>query len=105
MLNAAKADGKIDAKEMEKIIGRLDDDGLTREEQDFLVAEASRPGDLAAIVAAGSKRPDLAAQIYSASLLAIDIDTAAEQEYMRSLAEGLGLEREVVEFLEKRVGL
>jgi uncharacterized membrane protein YebE (DUF533 family) len=105
MINAAKADGKIDTVEMKNIIGRLDDDGLTQEEKDFLIAEAGRPSDLAAIVSAVAKRPDIAAQIYSASLLAIDIDTVAEQEYMSNLADALGLEREVVGYLEKMVGL
>jgi len=105
MINAAKADGKIDAVEMKNIIGKLDDDGLTQEEKDFLVAEAGRPSDLAAIITAAAQRPDMAVQIYSASLLAIDIDTVAEKKYMQNLADGLGLEREMVEDLEKMVGL
>lgn len=105
MINAAKADGKIDAIEMKNIIGKLDDDGLTQEEKDFLVAEAARPGNLAAIVTAAANRPDLAVQIYSASLLAIDADTVAEKKYMQDLAAGLGLEKVMVEYVEQMVGL
>jgi uncharacterized membrane protein YebE (DUF533 family) len=105
MINAAKADGKIDAVEMKNIIGKLADDGLTQEEQDFLVAEANRPSDLTSIITAATNRPDMAVQIYSASLLAIDNDTIAEKKYMQNLAKGLGLERPMVEDLEKMVGL
>ena len=105
MINAAKADGKIDAIEMKNIIGKLDDDGLTQEEKDFLVAEADRPSNLAAIVTAAANRLDMAVQIYSASLLAIDADTVAEKKYMQDLADGLGLEKVMVEYLEQMVGL
>ncbi len=105
MINAAKADGKIDAIEMKNIIGKLDDDGLTQEEKDFLISEASKPDALSEIVTAAAGRPDIGAQIYSASLLAIDIDTVVEQQYMDNLAKALGMESEVVKYLEKTVGL
>ena len=34
----------------------------------------------------------VAAQIYGASLLSIDIDTEGENNYLRRLSEGLGLD-------------
>lgn len=35
MINAAKADGRIDEAETHKIIGKLEKDGLTEEEKSF----------------------------------------------------------------------
>lgn len=61
--------------------------------------------DLGGIVAASRNSPQLAAQVYAASLLAIEVDTPAERQYLQQLAEGLGLSPEVTSQLEKTVGL
>ncbi len=105
MINAAKADGKIDQKEIEKIIGKLDDDGLTQEEKDFFIAEANKPLDLEGVVASARNQADMAAQIYGASLLAIEVDTRAEQAYMQQLASGLDLHPQVVSHIERTLGM
>ncbi len=105
MINAAKADGKIDQEEIEKIIGKLDDDGLTQEEKDFFVSEANKPQDLNGVVASAGNQPEMAAQIYAASLLAIEVDTQAEQTYMQQLASGLDLHPEVASYIERTLGM
>ncbi len=46
-----------------------------------------------------------AAQVCTDSLLASEVDTPAERQYMQQLAYGLGLPSEVVANLEKTVGL
>lgn len=105
MINAAKADGKIDNAEIQKIIGKLDDDGLTQKEKDLFVAEANKPLDLDAVVASANNKPEMAAQVYAASLLAIEMDTAAEQRYMQQLASGLGLHPQVTAHIERTLGV
>lgn len=45
-------------------------------------------------------RPELAAQIYAASLLAIKVDTQPEQQYLEQLASGLRLAPETVRHIE-----
>lgn len=105
MINAAKADGKIDQQEIEKIVGKLDDDGLTQEEKNFFVSEANKPLDLNGVVASAGGQSDMAAQIYAASLLAIEVDTRAEQQYMQHLASGLGLHPQVVSHIERTLGM
>ncbi len=105
MINAAKADGKIDKSEIDKIIGKLDDDGLEQKEKDFFISEANKPMDLAAVVLSAGNKPDMAAQIYAASMLAIEVDTAAEQKYMQSLASGLGLDAQVVAYIDRTMGI
>ncbi len=101
MLNAAKADGRIDENEVQRIIGKLDDDGLSDEEKAIFTREAETPMDTDAVIASAQGRPEIAAQIYAASLLAIQVDTPAEEEYMRQLASGLGLAPEVVSYIEQ----
>ena len=105
MINAAKADGKIDKNEIDKIIGKLDDDGLEQKEKDFFISEANKPMDLAAVVASAGNKPDMAAQIYAASMLAIEVDTAAEQKYMQKLVSGLGLNAQVVAYIDRTMGI
>ncbi len=101
MITAAKADGQIDREELQRIIGKLDDDGLTEEEKMFFQKEAEAPLDLEGVVASAAGRPEMAAQIYAASLLAIEVDTAAEQQYLERLAQGLGLAPEAVQYIEE----
>ena len=105
MINAAKADGRIDDAEIKKIIGKLQEDGLTEEEKQFFLEEASKPLDLNEVIRLADNRPELAAQIYTASLLAIEVDTPAEQQYMRQLAEGLGLDERVTGHIHQFLGM
>jgi hypothetical protein len=50
-------------------------------------------------------QPTLAAQIYAASLLAIEVDTPAEKKYLDQLEAGLGLQPEVTQRIKDMVGL
>ncbi len=65
----------------------------------------NRPMFLSMITAAAKGRPQLAAQICAASLLAIEVDTPAERQYMQQLADGLHLTPEITTHLERTVGL
>lgn len=105
MINAAKADGQIDETEVQKIIGRLDDNGLTEEEKNFFLVEARKPMDLQGIIAEAAVSQELAAEVYAASLLAIEVDTTAEQQYLQQLADGLGLPAEAVAHIHATLGV
>jgi uncharacterized membrane protein YebE (DUF533 family) len=105
MINAAKADGRIDDVEIKKIIGNLEQGGLTAEEKEFFVAEANKPMDIDSVIASAAGQPEMAAQIYAASLLAIEVDTPAEQQYMQQLAAGLGLDPQVTGHIENALGV
>ncbi len=105
MINAAKADGRMDETEMQKILGNLEQGGLTEEEKEFFLREAEKPMDIDAVIASAGNRPELAAQIYAASLLAIEVDTPAEQRYLEKLAAGLGLDSRVTDHLEQTLGV
>jgi len=105
MINAAKADGQIDRTEVEKIVGRLEKDGLTAEEKEFFTAEAAKPLDINAVIASARRDPEMAAQIYAASLLAIEVDTRAEEQYLEQLGTGLGLQSRVIDHIESTLGV
>ncbi|MFC1831828.1 tellurite resistance TerB family protein [Thermodesulfobacteriota bacterium] len=105
MINAAKADNRIDETEIEKIVGKLEQDGLTEAEKSFFMQEAKKPMDLDGVIRSAGGKPELAAQIYAASLLAIEVDTSAEKRYMQELANGLGLNSQVTGNIEGFLGM
>lgn len=87
MIQAAKADGEIDAQERARILSELDD--VSEEERAFVTAEleaAPDPTRLATEAGEGVK-----AQIYAAALMAIKVDTRAEVSYLDDLARVLDL--------------
>jgi uncharacterized membrane protein YebE (DUF533 family) len=70
MINAAKADGQIDAAEQQRILGKLEEAEADAAVQEFVRAEMSRPLDLQALFREVSN-PQMAAEVNAASLLAI----------------------------------
>jgi uncharacterized membrane protein YebE (DUF533 family) len=103
MIAAAKADGQIDDAEMERILDRLDADDVTDAERRFVLDEIRKPLDVADL-ANDVRHPAQAAEVYAASLLAIDIDSEAERAYLRTLATQLRLDPGVVSFLHQTTG-
>jgi uncharacterized membrane protein YebE (DUF533 family) len=104
MISAAKADGQIDGREMDRILGKLDEDGADQETKDFVLAEMRRPLDIDGL-AAQVEAPDLAAQVYAASLLAIEVDTPAERAYLDRLAIALQLDQATRRHVESTLGV
>lgn len=98
MVAAAKADGHIDADEREHISGKLKELNLSAEDQAFLQRELSKPVDMAGFAAAATS-VEIAADIYMASLLVIDLDHEAERAYLAQLAAVLKLPPALVEEL------
>jgi uncharacterized membrane protein YebE (DUF533 family) len=103
MISAAKADGQIDQAEMQKIVGKLSGDGVTDAEKQFVLSEMSAPIDIPGL-AAEARSPAQAAQIYAASILAIDADTDQEKQYLANLAKALGLDDATVAQLRQMTG-
>jgi uncharacterized membrane protein YebE (DUF533 family) len=102
MIAAARSDGRLDAQESQAIYQRIESLGLDPENQALLVAEMGRPVDMDAIVDSASS-PEVAAEIYIASLLAIDVDTAAEKSYLAMLAARLNIPPELATELRRQV--
>jgi len=104
MISAAKADGLVDEQEMERIGGKVGRDGVTPEERQLVMDELRRPLDIASL-AAEVPNPLVAAEVYAASLLAIDVDTPAEVTYLRQLAQALRLDAATVGRLHDMTGV
>ena len=102
MIAAAKADGHIDAEEQSRIFEQMGKLALDSEAKAFLMDELRAPLDVDAIARAARNKEE-AAEIYMASLLAIDPDHPAEQGYLAMLAGRLGLERDLVAHLDATV--
>jgi uncharacterized membrane protein YebE (DUF533 family) len=100
MIAAAKADGRIDAEENQRIFARLEAMDLDPQSKAFVFDELSAPLNLDAVVA-GADTPEHAAEIYAASLVAMDADTPAEKAYLQMLAARLGLEPALVEEMHR----
>ncbi len=102
MIAVARADGRLDAHESQSIFEKIQSLGLDNESQSLLVEEMSHPVDMDTIVNSATS-PEVAAEIYAASLLAVQVDTAAEKGYLAMLAARLRLPPELVEEIERQV--
>jgi uncharacterized membrane protein YebE (DUF533 family) len=91
MIAAAKSDGHIDAAEQKAIFDKLDALNLDTEAKAFVIDELRKPLDVSAVIAAATS-PELAIEIYTASVLAIDPDDPKELAYLAQLASGLKLD-------------
>ncbi len=104
MISAAKADGEVDEEEMSRIVGKIGVDGVTPEERQLVLDELRRPLDIASLVSE-VPNPLVAAEVYAASLLAIDVNTADEIAYLKRLAQALRLDAQTVARLHEMTGL
>lgn len=98
MIAAAKADGHIDEQERQRIGAQLDALDLSDDHRAFVKAELAKPLDVGE-VASSATSPERAAEIYAASLLAIDPEGAAEKGYLAMLAARLNLDPDLVAHL------
>ena len=91
LVAAAKADGHIDAREREVIEGEVSRVGADAELQQWMHAELAKPLDPAEVARAGST-PEIASEMYLASLLVADEQNFMERAYLDELARQLGLD-------------
>ncbi|MGV6848126.1 MAG: DUF533 domain-containing protein [Marinibacterium sp.] len=101
MLQAAKADGAIDEGEKKAILEVAGEDA-DADDMAMIRAELEKPVDIDALAA--DTPAELAPRVYSASLMAIRIDTQAEAQYLDRLASALGLGQADVNALHQQMG-
>ena len=104
LVAAAKADGHIDERERELIEGeftKLDND---QELQHWLHAELNKPLDPTDVARAAST-PEMAAEMYIASVMLVDEESFMEKSYLDELARQLKLEPGLKVELERQVRL
>lgn len=101
MLMAAKCDGRIDEAEKQKLLGNLGE--ITPAEKRFIEAELAAPVDVEGL--ARQVPRGLEPQVYTMSVMAIDLDSQAEARYLDALAKALGVGRDEVNHIHDRLGL
>uniref|UniRef100_UPI0018EF1141 tellurite resistance TerB family protein n=1 Tax=Paracoccus binzhouensis TaxID=2796149 RepID=UPI0018EF1141 len=101
MIQAAKSDGEIDEAEKAKLMdqfGELDD-----EERAFIREQMAAPVDAEAL--AREVPQGFGPQVYLMSLMAIEFDNRKEAEYLHTLAQHLGLDKETVNGIHQKIGV
>lgn len=100
MIQAAQADGEIDAGEREKLLGQLKDAGP--EEQAFVQQQLAAPVDIDRLVRATPKGAE--EQVYLMSIMAIQLDNQKEAEYLHRLGEAFGLSKARINEIHAELG-
>ncbi|RYZ70741.1 MAG: tellurite resistance TerB family protein [Lysobacteraceae bacterium] len=104
LVAAAKADGHIDARERQVIEGEFSRISQDAELQQWLHAELEKPLDPAE-VARSASTPEIASEMYLASLMAADEQSFMERAYLDELARQLKLDDTLKQKLEQQVRL
>ncbi|MER2497416.1 tellurite resistance TerB family protein [Vibrio neptunius] len=102
MIAAAKADGHVDAEEMQRIESTLKEAGADTGLQTVLHNELNKPLDPSEI-ARLAQSPQQASEIYLASLIVVDEQNFMEKAYLQELAKQLQLAPEVTFQLEQQL--
>lgn len=100
MIQAAKADGEIDADERKVILDHLGDAG--DEEMAFVQAALDAPLDPVAL--AEATQDHAKAQVYAAALMPVSVDTDGERRFLARLATALGLDQAKVDDIHTSMG-
>lgn len=100
MINAAKSDGRVDADEQQKIVGRLGD--VTQDEIAFVQRELQSPLDVQGF--ARSVPRGMEQQVYAMSLMAIDLDANTEAQYLHQLAQATGIDAGTANQIHEKLG-
>jgi uncharacterized membrane protein YebE (DUF533 family) len=102
LVAAAKADGHVDARERQLIEGELAKLTNDAELQRWLEAELNKPLDPADVARAATS-PEMAAEMYIASVLMVDEEHFMERAYLEELARQLKLDPALKSELEAQV--
>lgn len=99
MVAAAAADGRVDDAEQQRIIGSLRQTGMDREAEAFIADTLNNPPSIAALANA-VKDAEHAAQVYTAARIAIDVNDAREVQFLRDLADALGIDPQLAAHID-----
>jgi uncharacterized membrane protein YebE (DUF533 family) len=99
MIAAAAADGRIDEKEQEKILGGLKQADLGGAAQQFLTREIKNPATVDDLANAVSS-PEESVQVYTAARIAVDPDIEEEHQFLIALANRLGIDKNLAAHID-----
>ncbi|MGB7326776.1 MAG: DUF533 domain-containing protein [Rubripirellula sp.] len=100
MVMAAQSDGKIDALEQDRILDQLQP--LDQDEIQYLRREFGRRHDVHAFIHALPQGMEY--EVYQVSLMAINLDSQLEANYLREFAKCLRIDPQVCNQIHQRCG-
>jgi uncharacterized membrane protein YebE (DUF533 family) len=101
VLQAVKCDGKLDEGEKKKLLQTLGD--ASPEEIQFVNRELAAPVDVQGLAKQVPKGQEQ--QIYTVSVMGIDLDSQAEAQYLANLATALGIGPREVNAIHAKLGI
>lgn len=101
MIQAAKADGKIDAGEKAKLVENLGD--VDPQEMAFVNEQLEAPVDVAGL--ARDVPNGMEEQVYMMSVMAIDLDQREEAQYLHQLAQSLNISQAQSNQIHEQLGV
>jgi uncharacterized membrane protein YebE (DUF533 family) len=101
MISAAKSDGEIDAEEQRKITEHLGD--VSTEELELVRQIMKEPQDLPRLIS--SVPAGMEQQVYLMSLLAINLDSKPEAQYLDQFAKGLNINEQQCNEIHAKLGV
>ena len=101
MISAAKSDGEIDAEEQRKITEHLGD--VSTEELELVRQIMKEPQDLPRLIS--SVPGGMEQQVYLMSLLAINLDSKPEAQYLDQFAKGLNINEQQCNEIHAKLGV
>lgn len=101
MVYAARADGKIGADERNRMKALIAHMLPCPNVESLLAAFEREPIDFMKLINGKVRSKEMAGDVYRLSCLVIDIDTAAERNYLAALGGGLGLSASTMSAIEK----
>ncbi|CAA6824600.1 MAG: Unknown protein [uncultured Thiotrichaceae bacterium] len=102
MIAASRADGSMDSTESHKIFESIQALDLDQDSKNVLLDEMNHPIDMDYLINQAQTQ-EKAAEIYAASLLAIDVDSHAEESYLQMLAARLKLPAELTAEITQQI--
>ena len=103
LIAAAKADGRIDQAERDRISREIGKHAEDPQLQQWLDAEFAKPLDPAEVAQSAQGDPAVAAEMYLASVMLVDDQQAAERNYLDELAAALQIDPQLQVHLEEQV--
>lgn len=102
MVNAAKSDGQIDEAEQQKIVSNLGDE-VSDNEREFVISAMQAPFEPDTFIQ--SIPAGAGPQVYMMSLLAIDLDTPAEAQYLDKLRKAVDMSEQDANAIHQQLGV
>jgi uncharacterized membrane protein YebE (DUF533 family) len=99
VIAGAKADGHVDASELQHIESQMSELELSEAQKAFLLAEIGKPLDVDGL-AEGATTPEAAVETYLAATMLADPTDSRERSFLDELAAKLSLPQDLIQKLE-----